>query len=469
MSRGKRKNVFPFLWKLVCFVSDLLSLMKHPAPKPLFIIILSLFILTLSVYAASTKLSWVFGEPHTFGLFSPSGNAGNVTLMTDTQISAVGGPGVTIEGDGTNSYLVGNMFLQTVWWVELWVSGYPVRVTPPAGASDNLMLPWAVDGYAWSPNAGWITLQSLDSNMYSGVYYVPGSGSLDGYAWSDSLGYIHFASSSGTSDAGLVARVKIIGNTAWASTFDSLFVANNGVMKTTSILTPFINNIRKNVALLTRNAPDNVINTLATTQKSLWNILYYRLSGWSVSLSTINTFCAVADGPRSIIVEWADIVIDRDVVGAPGAAARSCAIITISNGTTGWNVYLTNIPLNIKSYIIAEGSVFAGTSAAALYNDTKEELTNLPQRQLYILGGIISRNTIGWAITDAVARGACPFTESTCDRNTAIKYDLNFARNYNKTPANRAYTKNNTLENFSLIIEYDSRIVGDAPPGMKNE
>ena len=108
---------------------------------------------------------------------------------------------------------------------------------------------------------------------------MPGSGSLDGYAWSNALGYIHFASSSGTSDTGLVARVKIIGNTAGASTFDSLFVANNGVMKTTSILTPFINNIRKNVALLTRNATGSVINTVVGTQNRLGNILYYRVAG----------------------------------------------------------------------------------------------------------------------------------------------------------------------------------------------
>lgn len=449
--------VFSFRRIYVCFVLITLFIMKHASKSP-FVIAWVLLIATLA-FAATSLIQGEIGSDIPAGEFYPTGNAWKITLMTQAQVNTAGIPGLTLEGDDTSAYLTGNMFLQTVGYVNFNPSN--VSVIPPPGSDESVILPWRVTGTAWSENAGWITLDSLTPSSYSWVYYVPTSGSLTGIAWSDTLGYIDFSGNSSTGSE-LVARVKVIWNAGGMSTFDSLFVANNGLIRTNSVLTPFLNNVRRNVSVLTRNATDTVMNTVSTTQKNLGSILYYRLNGGSVTLSTITTFCATDNSPRSLIVDGGDVVIDRDVSGS----ARSCAIISLSNGTTGGNIYITSAPKVIQSYLVAEWTVYAGTSAANLYNDTKVKLANLPSNQLYVLWGVISRNTIGGALTDTVARWACPFTEDNCNRDVAIKYDLNFFRNYTKTPSTRAYTKNDSLENFSFIIEYDARAAWDTPPGL---
>jgi hypothetical protein len=51
--------------------------------------------------------------------------------------------------------------------------------------------PWKITGYAWSENAGWISLDSVDGT-YDGVYYLPNTQKLSGFAWSDTLGFLAF-------------------------------------------------------------------------------------------------------------------------------------------------------------------------------------------------------------------------------------------------------------------------------------
>lgn len=430
-----------------------------PSSKKSFLVIVVTTCCIGFAFAATSLIQWEIGSDLLPGQFNPMGNAGKITLMTESQVATAWVPWLTLEGDSTNAYLTGNIFLQTIGYVNF--NPAYVRATPPPGSDENISLPWSIAGTAWSENAGWITLESLSPSTYSGVYYVPTTGSLTGIAWSETLWYIDFSGNS-SSGSELVSRVKVIGNAGGTKSFESLFVANNGIMRTNSVLTPFINNVRKNVGVLTRNATEAVTNTVATTQKTLGEIMYYRMSGGSVTLSVISNFCANATSPRSLIVEGADVVIDRDISGS----GRSCVIIALANGSNGGNIYITSAPKVIQSYLVAEWTVFAGTSSSNLYNDTKVKIANLPSNQLYILGWVISRNTIWWALTESVARGACPFTEENCDRDTAIKYDLNFFRNYTKTPWARAYTKDTSLENFSLIIEYDARATGDIPPGL---
>lgn len=123
------------------------------------------------------------------------------------------------------------------------------------------------------------------------------------------------------------------------------------------------------------------MNVVPTTQKALGNIIYYRLSGETVNLSTVSTFCTNNDAPRSLIVEGGNILIDRDVTGS----SRACTIISLSRDSNGGNIFINSTPKVLQSYIIAEGTVYAGTALNSLYNDTKVKLANLPQNQLYIL------------------------------------------------------------------------------------
>ncbi|MBP9779752.1 hypothetical protein KBD33_03985 [Candidatus Gracilibacteria bacterium] len=420
-------------------------------------ILVVLFVLGVGLYSAyaagSFLLTGNYGVAVSPGVFRSDGNAGTVVLMSDAELTNAGIPGVTLEPDNT---LTGNLWLQTVGYVHLGhnTQGNQVRIIPPAGGTNNLVIPWEVQGNAWSENAGWIAFDKQGTTTYPGVYFIPATGSFTGIAWSETLGYIDFSQGGGgTSENGLIGRVKVLGNAGGLGSFDSAFVSNNGVMKTSSVLTPFMNTLHKNVALLTRNTKLDGVNRV-----QLGNLIYYKLSGTSIALSAEPDFCKTDDSPRSIIVEGGDILINRDVTGSK----KSCAIIALSSSTNSGNIYISEVPEKIDSYLIAEGSVFSGLNSNNLYNASKALLAALPQNQLYIRGGVISRNTIGGAFN--VASSSCPYTESTCDYDKAIKYDLNFFRNYTKkTP--RAY-KDDSLNDFSVIIEYDSRSAGDPPPGF---
>lgn len=419
----------------------------------LFVVLFVLWVWLYTAYAAgSFLLTGKYGVTVSTWVFLSDWNAGTVLLMNDTESQTAGIPWVTLESDNT---LTGNLWLQSVGYVHMWhnTQENQVKIKPPDGW-ENLILPWEVTWSAWSTNAGWISFDHQGTTSYSWVYFIPATGSFTGLAWSENLGYIDFSQAwAWTSENWLIGRVKVLGNAGWLGSFESAFVSNNWVMKTSSILTPFMNTLHKNVALLTRN-----VKLDGTNRVQLGNLIYYKLSWTSIALSAEPDFCKTDDSPRSIIVEWWDILINRDVTGSN----KSCAIIALSSPTHSGNIYISELPEKIDSYLIAEGSVFSGLNANNLYNASKALLAALPQNQLYIRGGVISRNTIWWAFN--VASSSCPYTESTCDYDKAIKYDLNFFRNYTKkTPS--AY-KDQSLDDFSVIIEYDSRSAGDPPPGF---
>jgi hypothetical protein len=80
----------------------------------------------------------------------------------------------------------------------------------------------------------------------------------------------------------------------------------------------------------------------------------------------------------------------------------------------------------------------------------------------------MSRNTIGGA-TQAPA--LCVYGELDCTNQQAIRYDLNYFR---LTPPSRAAVplattraySTDALDQFSLIIDRDSRILTTPPPGF---
>ena len=162
--------------------------------------------------------------------------------------------------------------METVGWVQLGVAGYPVTAILPADI--NSLVPWTLTGYAWSDNAGWITLGCLGDCSYSGVAYMPNSTvSFTGTAWSDTLGYIEFIAGS----ADFTNKVKVIGSAAggnaWSVNYDI------GSTYDSVKLTPFLSQVRQNVALLTRNTGIDVVNTTINGTKKLGNIRYYRFDG----------------------------------------------------------------------------------------------------------------------------------------------------------------------------------------------
>ena len=83
--------------------------------------------------------------------------------------------------------------------------------------------------------------------------------------------------------------------------------------------------------------------------------------------------------------------------------------------------------------------------------------------QLYILGSIISANTLG----DAAA-GICPYYVNPCTSADAKRYDLENLRVYSQGDPNKP-AESDTPKQYpgtSLIIEYDMRLQTDPPPGL---
>ena len=78
--------------------------------------------------------------------------------------------------------------------------------------------PYALHGWAWSDNIGWVSFNSADTGIGSSyVVQASATGDLTGYAWSDSIGWIKFGGLSGYPGSGTVAHLDIAtGNvTGW--------------------------------------------------------------------------------------------------------------------------------------------------------------------------------------------------------------------------------------------------------------
>lgn len=421
------------------------------------------------------RIQWVFWENHIVGSFSPTGNAGTITMLSSLNEGTANGSGIYLNT--IDNTLTGSFFLQTVGYASI-VPDQVVSLTPPAWGTGNIIAPWKITGYVWSDNAGWISLDALNPS-YSGVYYLPTSQSFTGYAWSDSLGFLSF---NDTNQLDFLGKVKILGNIGWNKSFDILY--SLGWKLNTVSYTPFLNDVRKKVALMTRSVPSAKINTsnvyagAPSVNTVSSDLVYFKLSGadaWKyVTIGSSSNDIFTEKNNRTLIIEWGDLYIDWDIPDSAFAKSRVIIVIKDSLGNGG-NIYIHGGVKKIVTSMIAEWSIYSGYPTSApnilpvvsyLYNDIKSKITNLPSNQLYVYGTVISRNTIGGsAEAETGANGSCPYLEANCDRDTAVKYDLNYFRSYNKDVTRRWY-KNDTLDNYSVVIEYDTRILSDAPPGL---
>ncbi len=436
--------------------------------------LLGWLVIALSIIIAGGVVTWtgtlnlIFGTggtPHIFGSFSPFGNAGEVTLMTVAQENVARGSWLYL--DSTNNTLTGNIFLQTVGFAEFG-RAWNVDVTPP-GDTLNVLEPWKLSGFVWSENAGWMTLQSLNESAYSWVAYLPASNSFTGYAWSDTLGYIGFDKAEGYT-SGFIGAVKVLWNIAGGKAFNIL--AYNPGQKFDSVtFTPFLNETRKNIALLTRSLPQAKYNIIPWWLTMVNGMRYYKLSGWTVvSGNGVNYkfWDFGTDKVQVIVVEGGDFSIDNNIWEDSYSKPRIVYVLKNSAGSWG-NVFIGPSVTKIHTSIVAEWSIYSG-APGNLLNDTQAKLTSLPDRQLYIKGSLISRNTIGGSAF--VTSASCPYNVTLCDRTTAIKYDFNYFRAFRPGSWERAFLTprvfddGDSSDNYSLIIDYDQRMLKDPPPGL---
>lgn len=220
-------------------------------------------------------------------------------------------------------------------------------------------------------------------------------------------------------------RIRILGQSQETNWY-------NGIAGTYQTRVDFLNTIRKNITLLSRNRTD------------------YSQADYSYTGATQHITNSSFDTKRTIIVEGEDIFIDGNI----DLHDRSLALIALKNQRTGigGKIHIAPNVTDVHATLIAESSI-----------DSSGE------NQLYIHGSIVSNNTTGGASKSPVE---CPYFVATCDLAKAKLYDLEYFRNAyldltDKTGHTASSTTAQHYPDVSMIIEYDSRVQQDPPPGLK--
>lgn len=126
----------------------------------------------------------------------------------------------------------------------------------------------------------------------------------------------------------------------------------------------------------------------------------------------------------TIIVKWADLIITWDLYKNNPEIINS--IVVLKEWNNGWNIWIENTVKFISSIIYTDWLIISGEkSTNKYYSDTSGWAIN----QLFIKWSIFSLNTIWGASTNPLK---CPYfvNSSSCDENTAKRYDLNHLRHY---------------------------------------
>ena len=174
---------------------------------------------------------------------------------------------------------------------------------------------------------------------------------------------------------------------------------------------------------------------------------------------------------RSLIILWANLYIDSSVI-TPIWDTRPRSIIVLPNENgIGGNIYIAWAPTRIESTVLAWWSIFSAYippntyTDYIYYNSDAASIANLPDRQLYVYWSLISHNTIGWSTPGDGISFVCPYVEVNCTRDTAIRYDLNYFRDYQKDPQKRGYPTA-AYDDWSIVIDYNPAVIQDPPPGL---
>jgi hypothetical protein len=272
-----------------------------------------------------------------------------------------------------------------------------------------------------------------------------------------------------TSDKVFANAVKILGQASWNEIYQTLSAMPQPKTTTLSRI-DIINAIKKDAAILTRNVDfaGDIDYDIANT-----NIRVYK---WNLSLSDPS----VTLRDKQTLLVFGNITLGTGFV-VSNLSDPPRVIIALKNegdtnpGTSG-NIFIRSDASRIDASLIAEGSVISWdySSGNPEYYVDDPTATGTLNRQLYIYGSVFSQNTIGWAAKDGDP--TCPkfVPTANCTGFTPLFYDLEHFRyyRYDSTPAYPASlarwaTRMSTEDKkSSLIIEYDSRLVLDPPPGL---
>jgi hypothetical protein len=409
------------------------------------------------------QLFWTGGSPLGWGQFeTTTGNAGKFSLDIAPS-NSVDYPEATIVG----GYMTGYFWIDTIGWTRF---NNTAVVAPGTGL--NARKTWTISGYAWNDNAGWIDMNDME--------YIPDTLVLSGYAWNPWIGWMNLSRSGPVQQnvanvgTGFIGKVKILGNIGGNSVYSTTYAIDPNFQNLS--FNKAINIIRKNVALATRNI------TPWAGQSIIWDppiivdqkIIYRNTDATPVRYSDIESSLGVnaLKDVRSLIVIGGDIYVDTGVTLANDGPR---VIIALANDRgERWDIYIRWRVTKIYSTLVAEWSIKSAYVpptppwwAPYIYNDNKQSIiSGLPPYQLYVNGSIFANNTIWGSANDIELR--CPIVEPNCTYDTAVRYDFNYFRDFQIIDAAHRGYKDTRYDDYSMVIEYDSRINANPPPGLEN-
>lgn len=158
----------------------------------------------------------------------------------------------------------------------------------------------------------------------------------------------------------------------------------------------------------------------------------------------------------SIIIVGSDFVIDQNIFDEPQDTTKGIMVFSNDEGSGG-NIYIDWSVKRIHASLYADKHVFWWNGFQG-----SDAFTGTSHNQLYINGSIISLNTIGGGSTPIPV---CPYWINECTQEIAMLYDLNFLRDFRLWDTEgMAFDYRSDLEDYSLIIDYDPRIILTPPP-----
>jgi len=257
-----------------------------------------------------------------------------------------------------------------------------------------------------------------------------------------------------------VWRIAVIWNIAGTRIFD---LPNQNIWYVFSITrhATIINTIRQNLAIITRNIGD----TMLANPASGFDFLVRKDADYVFDYGAVWPVWK-----RSIIVVGHDIVLDTtNTIWDPNDPSVRALVALKDRDGNGGNIVISWNVWQIYSMLYAEWSIFSWekTATGLLDKYLSYGAFNIPQKQLYIRGLLISKNTISGA---RQTPPVCPVTTEACTQATAELYDLNYFRTFNPDdPTQRSlpYT-DPRLDTASMIIEYNESILDNPPPWLAN-
>lgn len=221
----------------------------------------------------------------------------------------------------------------------------------------------------------------------------------------------------------------------------------------------FRNSIHKNVALLTRNIAPNSPDSTNFEISNNW-ILY--ISGNytdNVVYSKIKNL-----NYNTLIIQNSNLIIDENIEWNKAIVLISNKINTNSSiPSLSSVVKITPNVQKIEAYIYADWSVFSVKDDYSIFNESNFDRSRKLQKQLVIIGWLVSKNTIWWAVYgDSNGEYKIPIwtPNTTSDLDLAVNYDLSFLRMNNKDSLPECTNK---CEDYAVAIIHNNEFIINPP------